>query len=120
MSLPLDCAVAPYSIALRVPAGQHWCAGCAVSAQLIDELTHPTASYSQPAALLAMLLMDKCAFAEVSPDLRLEEQIAEPIIWYDSSAPANGWVGRMPLYPARWCDPVNRLMEAPRCCGEEE
>ncbi len=75
MSLPLDCAVDPYSIALRGKAGQQWCAVCAVSAQLIDELTRPTASYSQPAALLAMLLMDKCAFTEVSPDTRLEEQI---------------------------------------------
>jgi len=63
MSLPLDCAVAPYSIALRVSAGQQWCAGCAVSAQLIDELTRPTARYSQPAALLVVLLMDRCAFA---------------------------------------------------------
>jgi hypothetical protein len=87
---------------------------------MIDALTHPTASYPQPAASLAVLLMDRWAFAEVSPDLRLEAQIAEPIIWYDSSAPANGWVGRKSLYSARWCDPVNRQMEAPRCCGEEE
>ena len=57
---------------------------------------------------------------EVSPDTRLEEQIAESIIWYDSSAPANGRVGRKPLYPVRWCDSVNCQMEAPRCCGEEE
>jgi hypothetical protein len=86
---------------------------------MMGDLTRPTVRYPQPAELLAVLLMDRWAFAEVSPDLRLEEQIAEPIIWYDSSAPANGRVGRMPLYSARWCDPVNRQMEAPRCCGEE-
>jgi len=92
---------------------------CGQRAQLRDELTRPPASYPQPAALLAIFLIDRWAFTEVSPDTPLEEQIAGPIIWYDSSAPANGRVGRMPLYPARWCDPVQRQMEAPRGCGEE-
>jgi len=40
--------------------------------QLSDERMRPTASYPQPAELLAVLLMDGCAFAEVWPDLRLE------------------------------------------------
>jgi hypothetical protein len=75
MSLPLDCAVAPYSIALRVPAGQQWCAVCAVSTQMIDELTRPPARYSQPAALLAVLLMDRSSFAEVSPDTHLKSRL---------------------------------------------
>ena len=39
---------------------------------MIDELTHPTARYPQPAALLGVLLMDQCAFAEVWPDTPLE------------------------------------------------
>ena len=45
---------------------------CRQGAQMIDELTHPTARYPQPAELLAVLLMDRCAFAEVWPDTPLE------------------------------------------------
>ena len=36
---------------------------CVVSARMSDELTRPTASYPQPAELLTVLLMDRCALA---------------------------------------------------------
>jgi len=45
---------------------------CGQGTEMIDELTHPTARYPQPAALLAVLLMDRWAFAEVWPDTPLE------------------------------------------------
>jgi hypothetical protein len=45
---------------------------CGQRAQLSDDLMRPTASYPQPAELLAVLLMDGCAFAEVEPDTPLE------------------------------------------------